>query len=109
MSVELQVPGNAVAFGWKFEAKASETGPPATIRSWKAGDRVTLRYSSGPRKIKDVFERLKIPGSERADWVVVEWKGAVVWMQGADLQPAGGAEFKASRLGIDGENTADGV
>jgi tRNA(Ile)-lysidine synthase len=82
----LPVPGEAWAFGWKFRTESSKSGS-ATIRNWRPGDRVTLRYSSGPRKIKEVLERLKVTGTARATWPVVEWQGQIVWMQGAELSP----------------------
>ena len=85
--VQLPVPGEAIAFGWRFFTQATQFEAPATIRNWKPGDRVTLRYSSGPRKIKEVLERLKITGTDRAQWPVVEWQGRIVWMQGMELQP----------------------
>jgi len=93
----LPVPGEARAFGWHFRAESAAEQPPATIRNWKAGDRVTLRYSSGPRKIKEVLERLKVTGTARADWPVVEWQGQVVWMQGAELQPVVGIQVVAAK------------
>jgi tRNA(Ile)-lysidine synthase len=92
---ELPVPGEAVAFGWRFRAQAANSGGSATIRVWRPGDRVTLRYSSGPRKIKEVLERLKVSGSARAQWPVVEWQGKVIWMQGAELQPVAGVTIMA--------------
>jgi len=93
----LTVPGTASAFGWRFRADGPDTAPAATIRVWKAGDKVHLRYSSGPRKIKEVLERLKVYGSDRAAWPVVEWQGRIVWMQGAVVEPAAGAAFTAER------------
>jgi tRNA(Ile)-lysidine synthase len=92
---ELPVPGEAVAFGWRFLVEAANPGVSATIRVWRPGDRVTLRYSSGPRKIKEVLERLKVSGSARAQWPVVEWQGQVIWMQGAELQPVAGVSIMA--------------
>jgi tRNA(Ile)-lysidine synthase len=86
-SCQLPVPGEAKAFGLRFQAVSPTPVAPATIRSWKPGDRVTLRYSSGPRKVKEVLERLKVTGTDRANWPVVEWQGRIVWMQGAELQP----------------------
>lgn len=99
-AVELPVPGEAEAFGWRFRAEAGEPAnqpadQPATIRVWRAGDRVTLRYSSGPRKVKEVLERLKVSGADRLGWPVVEWQGKIVWMQGAELEAAPGASFSA--------------
>jgi tRNA(Ile)-lysidine synthase len=86
-SCELAVPGEATAFGLRFQAFASQPAHPAVIRSWRPGDRVTLRYSTSPRKIKEVLERLKITGTSRETWPVVEWQGQIVWMQGAEVQP----------------------
>jgi len=96
--IELPVPGEAVGFGWRFRAEAENEASPAIIRGWKAGDRVTLRYSSGPRKIADVLERLKVSGSDRDGWPVIEWQGQVVWMQGAELQPVGNVTFSAEKI-----------
>jgi tRNA(Ile)-lysidine synthase len=87
LEIHLSIPGQASAFGWRFRADSSHPGPPATIRNWRPGDRVTLRYSSGPRKIKEVLERLKVTGSARAQWPVVAWQNQILWMQGADLAP----------------------
>ena len=93
----LPVPGEANAFGHHFRAIAATSQPAATIRNWRPGDRVTLRYSSGPRKVKEVLERLKVTGSARADWPVVEWRGQIVWMQGVELQPVPGVAVSAEK------------
>ena len=89
--VPLPVPGQASAFGWRFRAQsmvqAAIPDPNAIIRNWRSGDRVTLRYSSGPRKLKEVLDRLKVSGDARSVWPVVEWQSQIVWMQGAELQP----------------------
>lgn len=93
----LPVPGEATAFGWRFCAEGVGNGSEATVRRWRAGDRVHLRYSSGPRKVKEVLERLKVYGAERAGWPVVEWQGRIVWMQGAVVEPVGNVTFTAER------------
>jgi len=89
LEIPLPIPGEASAFGWRFCARSTQPHPSATIRNWRPGDRVTLRYSSGPRKIKEVLSRLqagfKVTGSARAQWPVVDWQGQILWMQGADL------------------------
>jgi tRNA(Ile)-lysidine synthase len=56
------------------------------MRNWKPGDRVRLRYSSGPRKVKEVLERLRVTGTERAVWPVLEVDGHIVWMRGVELE-----------------------
>jgi tRNA(Ile)-lysidine synthase len=97
------IPGEIVApeFGVRLhieasvhpeEAQGTDTAAAAsaTLRNWKPGDRVKLRYSSGPRKIKEVLERLRVTGSSRALWPVLEVGGRIVWMRGAELEPAAG-------------------
>jgi tRNA(Ile)-lysidine synthase len=70
----------------------------ATLRNWRPGDRVTLRHSGGERKVKEVLERLRVTGSRRAHWPVLELGGHIVWMQGVELEPEGGIEVAASPL-----------
>jgi tRNA(Ile)-lysidine synthase len=62
----------------------------ATLRNWRPGDRVRLRYSASPRKVKEVLERLRVTGSSRALWPVLELDGRIVWMQGAEVEPVPG-------------------
>jgi len=64
----------------------SPPGKPAILRNWKPGDRVTLRHSSGPRKVKEVLERLRVTGTDRALWPVLEVDGKIVWMRGVELE-----------------------
>jgi tRNA(Ile)-lysidine synthase len=59
----------------------------ATLRPWRAGDRVRLRYSSGPRKVKEVLERMKVTGADRAHWPVLEVGGRILWMRGVEIEP----------------------
>jgi tRNA(Ile)-lysidine synthase len=93
----LPVPGEAKAFDRHFRAVAANPAPAAIVRNWKAGDRVTLRYSNGPRKVKEVLERMKISGSARSLWPVVEWEGKIVWMDGVEVQPIPGITFSAQK------------
>jgi tRNA(Ile)-lysidine synthase len=113
------VPGEvtALAFGLKLriESAAAETAEEvsgsaperaATLRNWKPGDRVQLRYSSGPRKAKEVLERLRVTGSRRALWPVLELDGRIVWMQGVELEPMPGIRFMATSLESEGAGTS---
>jgi tRNA(Ile)-lysidine synthase len=70
----------------------------ATLRNWKPGDRVRLRYSSGPRKVKEVLEHLRVTGSARAVWPILEVGGRIVWMQGVELEPEAGLRVTAEPL-----------
>ncbi len=67
----------------------------ATLRNWKPGDRVRLRYSGGTRKIKEVLERLKVTGADRALWPVLEVGGRILWMRGVELEPEPGLTITA--------------
>jgi tRNA(Ile)-lysidine synthase len=62
----------------------------ATLRNWRPGDRVRLRYSGGARKVKEVLERLRVTGSRRTVWPVLEAGGHIVWMKGVELEPEQG-------------------
>ena len=108
------IPGEIVApaFGLRLRIEVSDParaaedqagvpGQSARLRNWKPGDRVMLRYSSGPRKVKQVLERLRITGSRRAVWPVLEVEGRIVWMQGVELEPEPGIRVAASGLGDD--------
>jgi len=68
----------------------SQLPSSATLRPWRPGDRVRLRYSSGPRKVKEVLEHLHVTGSDRASWPVLDLRGALIWMQGVELEPTPG-------------------
>ncbi len=68
------------------------------LRPWKPGDRVRLRHSGGPRKVKEVLERLRITGENRALWPVLELDGRIVWMRGVELEPEPGIELHATPL-----------
>ena len=113
---EVAIPGviDAPAFGLRlsieFSGAAAASASPnghsnpadktAILRNWKPGDRVTLRHSSGPRKVKEVLERLRVTGTDRALWPVLEVDGQIVWMRGVELEHEPGltisAEFVAS-------------
>ncbi|MFC5864476.1 tRNA lysidine(34) synthetase TilS [Acidicapsa dinghuensis] len=97
MTVELCVPGEAEVFGWRFRVEG-KAGTNVVVRNWKPGDKVTLRYSSGRRKVKEVLERLKVTGEARSIWPVVEWMGQLVWMQGVEVQPVDGVVIRAEKL-----------
>jgi len=70
----------------------------AQLRNWKPGDRVRLRHSGGPRKVKEVLERLRVSGPARALWPVLELDGRIVWMQGVELEPEPGILIHAGSI-----------
>lgn len=85
---ELTVPELGLIFRTALKERAGAAGvEPAMIRYPRAGDRVTLRYSSGPKRIKDVLERRNLAAAERQTVPLVAWQGQVVWLQGIELEP----------------------
>jgi tRNA(Ile)-lysidine synthase len=99
VEVEIPVPGEGEGLGVRVRIAVSGPQPSAggrqlaVLRNWRAGDRVHLRHSSGPRKVKEVLERMKVSGSERASWPVLEWNGRIVWMRGAAVEPEPGIQI----------------
>lgn len=78
-------------------------GATVILRNWRAGDRVRLRYSSGPRKVKEVLERLKVTGSRRGLWPVLELDGRIIWMQGVEVEPVPGIVVESRQSVPDGD------
>jgi tRNA(Ile)-lysidine synthase len=104
------IPGEilAPAFGLRLRIETAQPTPPAEgftpsvrsakLRNWKPGDRVRLRYSSAERKVKEVLERIKVTGSGRSFWPVLEVDGRIVWMKGVELEPEAGIEVVANPI-----------
>lgn len=106
---EVAIPGEvtAEAFGLRLRIELStpaeaDEGRMATLRNWRPGDRVLLRHSSGPRKAKEVLERLRVTGSGRRVWPVLELDGRIVWMRGVEVEPAAGIRIVVDNLDEDG-------
>jgi tRNA(Ile)-lysidine synthase len=76
----------------------------ALLRAWKAGDRVRVHHSSRVRKVKEVLEHMKVTGSSRLNWPVLEYDGRIVWMQGIELEPEG--DIRIVALPLDAEEPA---
>jgi tRNA(Ile)-lysidine synthase len=97
------IPGPAYTFSIPGEIRAPEydlclqvtrtqdglAGTSAVLRTWKAGDRVTLAHSRGPKKVAEVLDRLHVLGGARKNWPVVEWEGNIVWMRGVAVDAPG--------------------
>ena len=99
------IPGEvaAPAFGLRLRVEVTEPAKASVIRSvslrnWMPGDRIRLRHSSAPRKVKEVLERLKVTGSSRALWPVLELDGRIIWMQGVEADPEPGIQIRITSL-----------
>ncbi len=101
--VTIPIPGEVSAFAFGVHIRIRLAGTPggpssAVLRAWRAGDRVSLRHSSGPRKVKEVLERLRVTGTERASWPVLQYGGRIVWMRGVAVEPEPSIEVTATAL-----------
>jgi len=107
------IPGEVVAPVFALQLRIEVSGPQpsaartATLRNWKPGDRVCLRHSSGPRKVKEVLERLRVTGAGRALWPVLEVDGRILWMRGVELEPEQGIAVTVA--GLEGESVDSGA
>jgi tRNA(Ile)-lysidine synthase len=109
------IPGEVEATAFGIHLRIDLTADPAPsapshklalLRCWKSGDRVRVRHSSGPRKVKEVLERMKVTGSRRVAWPILEIDGRIVWMKGIELDPAPGIEVVVTQLGPSTAGTA---
>ena len=57
-------------------------GAPLTLRSWRAGDRIHPVGHTRPVKLKELFQRRRIPVQERLWWPVLDFGGDIVWARG---------------------------
>lgn len=100
----IPVPGEleAPAFGLRVRIETGgqvatrPTALTARLRNWAPGDRVRLRHSSSPRKVKEILERLRVTGSDRAFWPVLELAGRIIWMRGVEVDPDPALEPKVT-------------
>jgi tRNA(Ile)-lysidine synthase len=104
---DVAIPGEveAQSFGLHLRISLSDASQntlsastKAKLRTWKPGDRVRVRYSGNVRKVKEVLERMKVTGSRRVLWPVLELDGRIIWMKGIELEPEPGLEVVATAL-----------
>jgi tRNA(Ile)-lysidine synthase len=86
LRLRIEVAASAAPSGTS-KGSGISTAKTAILRNWKPGDRVRLRYSGGLRKVKEVLERLRVTGTDRAAWPVLEIGGQIAWMRGVELEP----------------------
>jgi tRNA(Ile)-lysidine synthase len=94
-AVDFLLPGEVRSPEYDLWLRAECTGAepttlrPAILRNWRSGDRVTLRYSRGPKKVAEVLDRLQVVGAARKNWPVVESDGKIIWMRGVEVDASG--------------------
>jgi tRNA(Ile)-lysidine synthase len=103
----VSVPGEIEAplFGIRIRVEVSaahrvpnRSAATAVLRSWKPGDRVRVHHSGRPRKVKEVLDIMKVTGTSRLSWPVLELAQKIVWMQGVELEPEPGVAIFATPL-----------
>ncbi|HEV2382080.1 MAG TPA: tRNA lysidine(34) synthetase TilS [Terriglobia bacterium] len=70
--------------------KAGELEEPLILRNFRPGDCVYRSGHSSPSKLKEMFQRRRVPREQRAYWPVLECKGKIIWTRGFDMPPDGG-------------------
>ena len=105
LRLRIEVSGPAVT----PDGRTPGPGRTAKLRNWKPGDRVRLRYSAGPRKVKEVLERLRITGTGRTLWPVLEVDGRIAWMRGVEVEPEQGIAVQAAFLDADAKPLSGGA
>lgn len=84
LKVDCAAPADGVTEPGSQNGRAPQV---AILRNWKAGDRVRLRHSGRPRKVKEVLADLRVTGKERVIWPVLEIDGRILWMKDMQLEP----------------------
>ena len=49
------------------------------LRGWRAGDEYQPQGHQNPVKLKDLFQRARVPSWRRAGWPIVTEKGKILW------------------------------
>lgn len=90
--VPLRVPGRVRFGGWEVEARLrapgevallrDALGPTATVRSWRAGDRIRPLGLGGSKSLQDLFTDRKVPRALRRELPVLEAGGEIAWVAG---------------------------
>jgi hypothetical protein len=56
--------------------------------------------------VKEVLERMKVIGSSRATWPVLEFDRRIIWMKGIEIEPEPGVEVLVTPLAPSSSNAA---
>ena len=90
---ELRIPELGLHFIARLQPGITPQPFEALIRTVRPGDRVTQRFTSGPRKIKDILERLHLSAAQRQQFPVVVWPATgvnsrIVWLRDVEIEPS---------------------
>ena len=62
-------------------------GDNLTVRNRRPGDVYRISLKSGEKKLKELFQKDRIPKSQRDRLVVVEGDNEIIWVEGFPVQP----------------------
>ena len=68
-----------------MSVSAAALGESATVRAWRAGDRMRPLGLGGTKTLQDLFTDRKVPRALRRTLPVVEVRGEVAWVAGVAL------------------------
>ncbi|HTS77749.1 MAG TPA: tRNA lysidine(34) synthetase TilS [Bryobacteraceae bacterium] len=84
--VEVTVPGTYAAPDGNSEIRLEpcvnlgvELAAPLYLRGWRPGDHYRRVGKSHDQKIKEMFQRARVPLWQRRGWPILEYDGSVVW------------------------------
>ena len=49
------------------------------LRAWRPGDEYCIRGAQHPSKVKDLFQKARVPSWRRASWPMITGKGKILW------------------------------
>ncbi len=100
-AVEVTVPGIYPAPDGNSEIRLEpcvnlrvELTAPLYLRGWRPGDHYRRVGKSRDQKIKEMFQRARVPVWRRRGWPVLEYDGRIVWAR--EFGPADGAPVHVS-------------
>ena len=73
------------------------SGEDLTVRNRRPGDVYRSSLKSGEKKLKELFQKCRIPKSQRDRLVVVEGNNEIIWVEGFPVQPKYRASPSAAR------------
>lgn len=65
---------------WEKVQSAMGAHGPLELRNWRPGDAMNRRGSAGPEKIKELFQKFRIPLWQRRSWPIVVIGDIPVWV-----------------------------